>query len=165
MIKTFVYVDGNYLFFQAKALGLAQDFDKLLKGIQRHTEDGEIVQKRFYTRPPNSDGSKAVLGWLKAHGWEASLFRYDGTGQDSVYTKLIPDLMMDMLSADFSQDTYNFVVVSGSGSLSFPFTKLTAALEGKIYNLMLVGTPNSTNAKLLGFPSIEHLSLEDVLQG
>lgn len=150
-----IMVDGNYLYFSARAAGLDQDFSKLETRILEHfggAENARVGGRYFYTRPPGDTNPSAVVGWLKAHGWTVATYNFATTTQDTLYVGMIHD----MWRLGTVQEKPVFVVVSGSGALAYPLATfpLPVAVSGVV---------SSTNRKLHDLPGIDHIPLLDLL--
>lgn len=155
MAKTLLLVDGNYLFFLCRTLGVAQDFTKLDK---RLSEDlGVSFDRRvFYTRPPKFDSAKPVLTWLRAHGWETHLYRYEQVSQDVLYNALAVEVM----DAAYAKEPVNIVIVSGSGTL-IPVLSKMKGREG--VHITMVCTDDSTSEIVKGMSHITRHDLSAVM--
>jgi hypothetical protein len=155
MAKTLLLVDGNYLFFLCRTLGVSQDFTKLDTKLAEML-GGAFDRKVFYTRPPRFDSAKPVLTWLRAHGWETHLYRYEQVSQDVLYNAMAVEIM----EAAFSSDPVEVVVVSGSGTLIPVLSKLK---ERKNIKVTLVCTDDSTSEIVKGMTHITRMDLAEVL--
>lgn len=164
MSKCYLYVDGNYLFFQAKALGLKQDFNTLSENLKARIGFSNFEAKRFYTRPPRMDGAKPLMAWLKARNWDVHLFPYQGTVQDTLNARLIADLMGDMLSEFDAGSDASFVLVTGSGAIYPALERMKQPIERGQIAVHLVGTTESMHGKLLTVPGVSCIDLETMLK-
>ena len=155
MTKPILLVDGNYLFFLCRTLGVPQDFARLEASL---SEDGEIPfgRKVFYTRPPKFDSAKPVLTWLRAHGWETHLYRYEQVSQDVLYNAMA----VEILEAAFSGEEVEIIVVSGSGTLIPVLAKLRDRKNIKIH---LVCTDDSTSEIVKGMSHVNRIDLSAVM--
>lgn len=154
--KIALFVDGNYLYFSARGAGLHQDFSKLESRIIDKfggPANAEITARFFYTRPPSETDPHAVVGWLKAHQWRVVTFSYPHTTQDTLYVSMIHDMWKELGRA--GEDT-RFVVVSGSGSLVYPFMSFPKAIT-------LACVASSANKRLMELPSVANINLTDLL--
>lgn len=156
MAKTLL-VDGNYLFFLCRALGVAQDFSKLEHRLVAEL-GAPMDRKVFYTRPPKHDSAKPVLTWLRAHGWETHLYRYEQVSQDVLYNAMAVEIM----EAAFSQEPTEVIVVSGSGTLIPVLSKLKGKSNIKV---TLVCTEESTSEIVKGMSHVNRIDLGSVLAG
>jgi len=150
MAKTLLLVDGNYLFFLCRTLGVAQDFSLLESKLEAET--GPIDRKVFYTRPPKHDSAKPVLTWLRTHGWETHLYRYEQVSQDVLYNAMVVEIMDAAYNQDAEPTTV--LVVSGSGTLIPALAKLK---DRKNIQVKLVCTDDSTSQIVKNMPHIGRL--------
>lgn len=151
MAKTILLVDGNYLFFLCRTLGVPQDFNKLSSSLS--TGFDRMV---FYTRPPKFDSAKPVLTWLRAHGWETHLYRYEQVSQDVLYNAMA----VEILEAAFGEEPTQIFVVSGSGTLIPVLSKLK---ERKNIKVGLVCTEDSTSEIVKSMSHIHRIDLASVM--
>lgn len=156
-----IFVDGNYLFFSARTAGLTQDFAKLEEHILQKfggPRNAQVGGKFFYTRPPGGTDPRAVLGWLRVHGWKTYVYNYDTTHQDSLYVSMVSDMWFTYhQDQQQGREDTHFVVVSGNRTLIHPLSMFPKAVA-------LVCTPESTNKKLLDLPQVVTIPLEEMLQ-
>lgn len=155
MANTLLLVDGNYLFFLCRTLGVPQDFTQL----ESYLTDNlgvEFGRKVFYTRPPKFDSAKPVLTWLRAHGWETHLYRYEQVSQDVMYNAMA----VEILEAAFSGQELEIIVVSGSGTLIPVLSKLKDRANIK---LTLVCTDDSTSEIVKSMSHINRIDLANVM--
>ena len=146
-----VYLDGNYVFHQAKAAGITQDFARIERKLAERF-DASVLHKRFYTRPPRDTNSGPVLGWLSAHGWQTTWLHYDHTHQDSLYVYLVSDVMADLAE----NEDLEVVIVSGSGALTYPVSRM-----GTIPHIFT--TEESGNKRLLESEFVNLHPLSEIL--
>jgi len=157
-----LFVDGNYLFFSARSAGLNQDFGRLEDNILAKfggPDKAVIVEKHFYTRPPQDTDPKPVLSWLRNHGWKCATFNYATTHQDSLYVMMVHDMWAayDKLNGSAAWETAKFVVISGSGTMTHP-------LNGFPKAVVLDCVAESTNKRLMEVPNVITLDLAELLK-
>lgn len=150
-----LFVDGNYLFHLSKQLGVPQNFSALEERIAEAVNSPDVVSRWFYTRPPAETNSKPVVGWLRAHDWNVSVFNYMHTHQDSMYVHMVSDLYTVM---EQSPNT-PLAIVSGSGALTYPLTHFPD--KG---NVFVFTTEASVNRRLRQLDGINFMNLEEYLQ-
>ena len=155
MAKTLMLVDGNYLFFLCRTLGVSQDFSLLEKSLE--AEVGPIDRKVFYTRPPKHDSAKPVLTWLRSHGWETHLYRYEQVSQDVLYNAMVVEIMD---AAYQEAEPITVLVVSGSGTLIPALSRLKDRSNIKV---VMVCTEDSTSQIVKNMPHIGRLDLGAVM--
>ena len=156
MTKPTLLVDGNYLFFLCRTLGVPQDFQRLETRLLEELGAESFGRKVFYTRPPKHDSAKPVLTWLRAHGWETHLYRYDQVTQDVLYNTMA----VEILEAAFSGEESRIAVVSGSGTLIPVLSKL---LDRPNIVVSLVGTEDSTSECVKEMAHINRINLSVVM--
>lgn len=152
MATTYLFVDGNYTFHLSKSIGVQQSFDKLEANILAAVSSPEMKRKFFYTRPPTETNARPVIGWLRAHEWEVHSFAYQHTHQDSMYVNMVAD----MYAAYLADPAALFVIVSGSGALTYPLSLFPG-------NSVVFTTPESINKKLSNVEGVRFFNLTEVL--
>ena len=147
-----LFIDGNYLFFSARTAGLAQNFSKLEESLLEKfggTGKAVIGSKFFYTRPPAETDPKALLSWLKNHGYQCMTFNYTTTHQDTIYVNMVHDLWLTYFKAVMEkvEPDARFIIISGSGTLVHPISGFPKAV-------ILACVPDSTSKRLTTVPNV-----------
>lgn len=156
-----IFVDGNYLYHSARALGLKQDFAALERGVVRELAKQwsdvvpVVLSKHFYTRPPDANRGQPVTGWLRSHDWVTHTYHYDHSTQDTICTHLVHDLWSSYYDAPQNTPAA-FVVVAGSGTLGYPLHEFPHTIE-------LVCNEDTANRLLLESPNVKIHNLKKVL--
>lgn len=152
MPKTHLFVDGNYTFFIARELGKQQDFRRIESQVCAALNIDALDSKHFYSRPPEEADPRSVYGWLKANGWNVHSYVYKHTHQDSLYVTMVSDIYRLYLE----DPTATFVVVSGSGALTYPLKSFPG-------DVVVCSTDKSINTRLGELPNLSKIDLKEIL--
>jgi uncharacterized LabA/DUF88 family protein len=136
--KTALFIDGNNLYYTAKALGFDIDYKRLLKEFQ---SCGTLERAYFYTTMVESSefGSlRPLIDWLDYNGFTvvtkpAKEFD-DGEGRRKFKRSMSVELVVDTL--EMAKHVDNIVLFSGDGD----FRPLVEALQRRGVRVTAVST-------------------------
>ena len=115
--KTALFIDGNNLYYTAKALGFDIDYKRLLKEFQSRST---LVRAYFYTaiiEDPEVASMRPLIDWLDYNGFTvvtkpAKEFD-DGEGRRKFKRNMSVELVVDAL--EMANHVDNIVLFSGDG--------------------------------------------------
>jgi uncharacterized LabA/DUF88 family protein len=117
--KTALFIDGNNLYYTAKALGFDLDYKRLLKEFQGRST---LVRAFFYTViVENSEfvSTRPLIDWLDYNGYTVVMKPAkefdDGEGRRKFKRNMRVELVVDAL--EMANHVDNIVLFSGDGDL------------------------------------------------
>ena len=136
--KTALFIDGNNLYYSAKALGFDIDYKRLLKEFQSR---GTLERAYFYTTMVESSefaSLRPLIDWLDYNGFTvvtkpAKEFD-DGEGRRKFKRSMSVELVVDAL--EVAKHVDNIVLFSGDGD----FRPLVEALQRRGVRVTVVST-------------------------
>ena len=139
--KTALFIDGNNLYYTAKALGFDIDYKRLLKEFQSRST---LVRAYFYTaiiEDPEVASMRPLIDWLDYNGFTvvtkpAKEFD-DGEGRRKFKRNMSVELVVDAL--EMANHVDNIVLFSGDGD----FCALLEAVQRRGVHVTVISSLRS----------------------
>jgi uncharacterized LabA/DUF88 family protein len=139
--KTALFIDGNNLYYTAKALGFDIDYKRLFKEFQSR---GTLVRAYFYTaiiEDPEVASMRPLIDWLEYNGFTvvtkpAKEFD-DGEGRRKFKRNMSVELVVDAL--EMANHVDNIVLFSGDGD----FCALLEAVQRRGVHVTVISSLRS----------------------